>query len=162
MKKYLLLLLAVSFFKPAFSQQQIKWHQPQFVEGICVPDSANIFHRLPSSMKDSVRKPVWNLSENTAGEFIHFKTSATEIHIRYTLAGKNFSMPHMPSTGVSGLDLYALDKNGNWNWAPGRYHFGDTCSYDFRNLFLLKNKLVFLIFICICRYIILLPGCQLA
>jgi hypothetical protein len=90
MKKYLFLLLAVSFFKPGFSQQQIQWHQPQFVEGVCVLDSFNIFHRLPISMKDSVRTPVWNLSENTAGEFIHFKTSAKEITVRYTLGSRNF------------------------------------------------------------------------
>jgi lysophospholipase L1-like esterase len=139
MKKYLFALLAVAFIKPVFSQQQTKWYQPQFVEGVCVLDSSDIFHRLPVSMKDSVRKPVWDLSENTAGEFIHFKTTATEITVRYTLASKNFSMPHMPSTGVSGLDLFAIDVNGNWNWAPARYHFGDTCSYTFRNLFLVKN-----------------------
>jgi len=140
MKKYLILLLTVVFIKPAFSQQQTKWYEPQFVEGVCVLDSSNIFHRLPISMKDSVRKPVWDLSENTAGEFIHFKTSATEITVRYTLGGNNFSMNHMPSTGVSGLDLFAMDVNGNWNWAPGKYHFGDTCSYNFRNLFLVKNQ----------------------
>src|SRR5690242_8881853 len=101
MKKYLSLLLAVLFFKPAFSQQQIKWREPQFVGGVCVLDSSNIFHRLPVEMKDEVRKPVWHLSENTAGEFIHFKTSATEIKVLYTLTGKNFSMPHMPSIGMS-------------------------------------------------------------
>ena len=49
-------------------------------------------------------------------------------------------MPHMPSTGESGLDLFAIDVNGNWNWAPGSYHFGDTCSYTFKNLFLAKNS----------------------
>ncbi|MGN6540137.1 MAG: SGNH/GDSL hydrolase family protein [Ginsengibacter sp.] len=140
MKKYVILLLTVVFIQSAFSQQQTKWYQPKFVEGVCVLDSSNIFHRLPVSMKDSVRKPVWDLSENTAGEFIHFKTTATEITVRYTLASKNFSMPHMPSTGVSGLDLFAIDVNGNWNWAPGRYHFGDTCSYTFRNLFIAKNQ----------------------
>ncbi|MEO9099462.1 MAG: SGNH/GDSL hydrolase family protein, partial [Ginsengibacter sp.] len=140
MKKYLFLLWIMTVGKFAFSQQQIKWYQPQFVEGICVQDSVNIFHRLPSSMKEIVRKPVWDLSENTAGEFIHFTTSATAIEVRYTLASKNFSMPHMPSTGVSGLDLFALDVNGNWNWTPGKYHFGDTCSYDFKNLFLAKNS----------------------
>jgi len=140
MKKYLFLLLAVIFIKQAFSQQQARWYDPQFVEGVCLLDSSNIFHRLPISMKDSVRKPVWDLSENTAGEFIHFKTSATEISVKYTLVSTNFSMPHMPSTGVSGVDLFALDVNGNWNWAPGRYHFGDTCSYIFKNLFLAKNN----------------------
>lgn len=139
MKKYLFILWIIVSGKLLFAQQ-IKWYQPEFVEGICVRDSANIFHRLPSSMKEIVREPVWNLSQNTAGEFIHFKTSATEITVLYTLANKNFSMLHMPSTGVSGLDLFALDANGNWNWAPGSYHFGDTCSYTFRNLFLTKNS----------------------
>ncbi len=139
MKRFLFLLLAVIFIKQVFSQQQTRWYEPQFVEGICVPDSANIFHRLPSSMEDSVRKPVWNLSENTAGEFIHFKTSATEIKVRYILDSKNFAMPHMPATGESGVDLFAIDVNGNWNWSPGYYHFGDTCFYTFKNLFLAKN-----------------------
>ena len=140
MTKYLFLLFALIFIKQAFSQQQTRWYEPKFVEGVCVPDSANIFHRLPTAMKDSVRKPVWGLSENTAGEFIHFKTSATEISVKYTLASNNFSMPHMPSTGVSGVDLFAMDVNGDWNWAPARYHFGDTCSYTFKNLFLAKNS----------------------
>src|SRR6185312_9173766 len=140
MKKYLFLLSLLSFGFSSYSQQKISWHEPAFVEGVCVLDSTHIFHRLPIEMKDKVRKPVWDLSENTAGEFIHFKTSATEIKVQYTLTGKNFSMPHMPSTGMSGLDLFAIDVNGNWNWAPGSYHFGDTCSYTFKNLFLTKNS----------------------
>ncbi|HET7119346.1 MAG TPA: SGNH/GDSL hydrolase family protein [Hanamia sp.] len=140
MRKYLFLLCLLSFEFSSYGQQKIHWHEPAFVEGICVLDSTNIFHRLPMEMKDSVRKPVWELSQNTAGEFIHFKTSATAIKVRYTLASNSFSMPHMPSTGVSGLDLFAIDINGNWNWAPGSYHFGDTCSYTFKNLFLAKNN----------------------
>lgn len=140
MKKYLFLLSILSLGFSSYAQQKISWHQPAFVEGVCTLDSSNIFNRLPVAMKDEVRKPVWDLSENTAGEFIHFKTSATAITVRYTLSSNNFSMLHMPSTGVSGLDLFALDVNGNWNWAPGYYHFGDTCSYTFRNLFLAKNS----------------------
>ncbi|HEY5464895.1 MAG TPA: SGNH/GDSL hydrolase family protein [Hanamia sp.] len=140
MKKYLFLLSLLSFGFSSYSQQKISWHEPSFVEGVCVLDTTNIFHRLPIEMKDKVRKPVWDLSENTAGEFIHFKTSATTIKVQYVLSNKNFSMPHMPSTGMSGLDLFAIDVNGNWNWSPGNYHFGDTCSYTFKNLFLAKNS----------------------
>jgi lysophospholipase L1-like esterase len=139
MKKYFFLLLVILLSKQAFPQQKTSWHEPSFVEGVCILDSTNIFHRLPTEMKDKVRQPVWNLSENTAGEFIHFKTTATEIKVRYTLASKNFSMVHMPSTGVSGLDLFAMDINGNWNWAPGKYSFGDTCSYVFSNLLVAGN-----------------------
>lgn len=49
------------------------------------------------------------------------------------LEGKRFSSPHMPATGASGLDLFALDDDGNWKWAAGKYHFGDTCQYVFKN-----------------------------
>jgi lysophospholipase L1-like esterase len=138
-KSYLFFLVLLGVAQISYSQEKIKWHEPQFVEGVCVLDSSNIYHRLPAEMKDEVRKPVWDLSENTAGEFIHFKTSATEIKVLYTLTSKSFSMPHMPSTGESGLDLYAIDVNGNWNWSPGYYHFGDTCLYTFKNLVLAKN-----------------------
>lgn len=140
MKKYLFFLALIIFSKLSLAQEKIVWYEPQYVEGICVEDTFNIFQRLPSSMKGKVRGPVWELSKNTAGEFIHFKTSASKIKVRYTLASKNFSMPHMPSTGVSGLDLFAIDANGNWNWAPGTYHFGDACTYIFNNLFLAKNS----------------------
>ncbi len=140
MKKCLFILILLIFCAPSFAQQEIKWYEPAFVEGVCVSDTSNIFHRLPIEMKDKVRQPVWDLSENTAGEFVHFKTSATEIKVKYILTNKNFAMPHMPATGVSGLDLFSIDINGNWNWAPGNYRFGDTCTYHFKNLFLAKNS----------------------
>ncbi len=138
-KKDFVFLFFLIFAQVTSAQQEIIWHEPKFVEGVCVEDSTNIFHRLPVAMKDNVRLPVWNLSENTAGEFIHFKTSASEIIVRYVLTSNDFSMPHFPSTGVSGLDLFAIDINGSWNWAPGRYHFGDTCTYVFNHLMLAKN-----------------------
>ncbi|MDY5238815.1 SGNH/GDSL hydrolase N-terminal domain-containing protein [Bacteroides helcogenes] len=34
------------------------------------------------------------------------RCNAKEINVRYTVAG-SLAMPHMPSTGVSGVDLYA-------------------------------------------------------
>jgi hypothetical protein len=37
------------------------------------------------------------------------------------LTKANLAMPHMPATGVSGLDLYAKDADGKWRWlAIGR------------------------------------------
>lgn len=123
----------------SFSQQTIKWYRPAFVGGTGVSGASNIFHRLPDSLAEKVRKPVWYLSLQSAGEFIHFRTSAVSIVVRYALGSGNFSMPHMPSTGVSGLDLYARDANGNWNWASGKYRFGDTCTYKFDYLVVQKN-----------------------
>lgn len=43
-------------------------------------------------------------------------------------------MPHMPSTGVSGVDLYAKNGDGEWLWCGGKYSFRDTVKYDFQNL----------------------------
>lgn len=44
------------------------------------------------------------------------------------------SMPHMPATGVSGIDLYATDNNGQERWCVGRYVMQDTITYDFSGL----------------------------
>src|SRR5690606_34899418 len=41
--------------------------------------------------------------------------------------------------GMSGLDLFAQDSEGKWNWAPGKYSFGDTCAYTFSNLAITNN-----------------------
>jgi hypothetical protein len=115
------------------SAQDITWHTPSFIEGVCERDT-NIYHRLPQRLKDSVRPVVWNLSLNTAGEFIHFRSSARSFVVHYGLAGKTLAMPHMPSTSVSGLDLYMKDKHGQWNWMPPRYRFGDTVTYTYSNI----------------------------
>ena len=40
----------------------------------------------------------------------------------------------MPATGVSGVDLYGIDSDGNALWCSGKYTFGDTIQYRFANL----------------------------
>lgn len=91
------------------------------------------YQRLPDRAKKVVREPVWGLSENSAGLAIHFYTNATTIEIRYGVKG-NHAMPHMPATGKTGVDLYAVDSDGKWRVATDRYNFGDTISYTFSNL----------------------------
>jgi len=72
--------------------------------------------RLPAKAEAIVRPPVWRLGLHSAGLTVRFNTDAEEIHLRYTLASSKLAMPHMPATGVSGFDLYALDE-GVWKWA---------------------------------------------
>lgn len=43
-------------------------------------------------------------------------------------------MPHMPATGVSGVDLYMKDADGQALWCAGKYSFGDTVRYTYDNL----------------------------
>ena len=47
---------------------------------------------------------------------VRFTTNSTDIYIRYKLHHKDLAMPHMPATGVSGLDLYANDNEGIDRW----------------------------------------------
>ena len=74
------------------------------------------FDRLPAKAEGKVTPAVWNLSRDSAGMMVRFSTDAKSIHARYTLAKTNLSMPHMPATGVSGLDLYARNDKGQWRW----------------------------------------------
>ncbi|MFT5129001.1 MAG: lysophospholipase L1-like esterase [Rhodothermales bacterium] len=88
------------------------------VEGRAWPDEprARYFDRLPASAQKQVRGPVWSLSRDSAGMMARFETDATTIWVDYTLLDKGLAMPHMPATGVSGVDLYARDASGKWRW----------------------------------------------
>jgi hypothetical protein len=75
------------------------------------------YDRLPAKAEKIVRAPVWGLSRHSAGMCARFVTDATAIHARWTLTSGSLAMPHMPATGVSGLDLYArLTPDGPWQW----------------------------------------------
>ena len=86
------------------------------VEGRGWNDTASFYDRLPACAEGVVPGAVWNLSHDSAGMCVRFITDATEIAAHWTLRDKSLSMPHMPATGVSGLDLYVLD-HGRWRWA---------------------------------------------
>jgi lysophospholipase L1-like esterase len=93
------------------------------------------YDRFPARASQTLNTNVWNISHSSAGLYCKFKTDAAEIVVRYTVQGKgSFAMSHMPATGVSGVDLYGLDHNGGWTWAPGTFSFGDTIEYHFSGL----------------------------
>jgi len=96
-------------------------------------DLQDPYDRFPARAEQQVRKAVWDLSKNSAGLQLHFKTDATELIIKYVVNG-TLQMPHMPATGVSGVDLYAKDADGKWLWSAGKFTFGDTIVYRFTNL----------------------------
>lgn len=144
-------ILAVCFFfifHFAFYQNnQYQFYNPAndpalVVEGQAWPDEVKDFYdRLPERAEKNVRKPVWDLSKNSAGLQLRFVTDAPEIIVKYTVAG-NLQMPHMPATGVSGVDLYAKDEKNDWLWAAGKFSFGDTIVYRFNNLSPIKREYV--------------------
>ena len=97
----------------------LTWHDVRDwgVEGKGWSDTKRYFDRLPGKAEGVVRTPVWDLSRHSAGMTVRFVTDAAAIHVRYTLLSDRLAMPHMPATGVSGLDLYATDGQGVDRWA---------------------------------------------
>ena len=86
------------------------------VEGQGWSDTAAPFDRFPARAESLVRPDVWNLSRHSAGLCVRFMTDVTSLQARWTLTSANLDMPHMPATGVSGLDLYVRDDEGAWRW----------------------------------------------
>ncbi len=90
------------------------------MEGQAWRDTRDPYGRMPARAEDLVRKPVWDLSRHSAGLAVRFATDAATIRARWTLRNERPAMPHMPATGVSGLDLYVKLASG-WRWvANGR------------------------------------------
>ncbi len=96
----------------------VQWHDVRDwgVEGRGFADTEKYFDRLPARAKGVVRDAVWNLSRHSAGMLVRFRTDAREIQVDHSVTSPSLAMPHMPATGVSGLDLYAKDEQGNWKW----------------------------------------------
>ena len=134
-------LLAVAlFFAAVCSAQSMKWYNPEdadfkVLHGQIMTSEARegYYHRLPAKYKGVVRKAVWDRGTKSAGESICFSTNSKTIVVKYTLGGAH-AMPHMPATGVSGVDLYSYDKNGNEVWLRGKYSFKDTVTYTYSNI----------------------------
>ena len=74
------------------------------------------FDRFPSAAEGKVTDAVWNLSRDSAGMMVRFKTDATVLWANYTLFKTRLAGANMTAIGASGLDLYARDDAGKWRW----------------------------------------------
>lgn len=120
-------------FSSEVSAQWI-WHNPLLdskkqavVQNQGWNEDGGNYNRLPLRAKEKVRNKVWSLACESAGLAICFKTNAEDIKVKYRVTG-GYSMPHMPSTGVSGVDLY---RNADDGFCFGSYSFGDTIRYTY-------------------------------
>ncbi|MBM3737532.1 MAG: DUF1080 domain-containing protein [Acidobacteria bacterium] len=114
MRLLLLATLAMAQTPPL----ETRWHPVTNLplEGKGWTQTKHLYDRLPTNAEGTVRSPVWSLGRNSAGLAYRFTTSATRIHARWKLRpGGAMALPHMPATGVSGLDLYVRDA-GEWRW----------------------------------------------
>ena len=86
------------------------------LEGTFIHDSLkeNRYDRLPASYKEIVREPVWDLSKHSSGLSIRFLSNSSVITAKWEVLN-NFSMDHMPDTGIKGVDLY-FKNNDEWQY----------------------------------------------
>lgn len=145
MKKSRFALLLVVSLLALGLQAQTKWYDPldgdtPYIQGRAWnKEIGKSFHRFPQRAQPVLRKPVWDLSTNTAGLYIEFYTNAPSIKVRYLCSGGR-TLPNLTTIAVSGLDLYTTDCDGVTNWCacPARYYFGseptDTISYRYLDL----------------------------
>ncbi len=113
--KRLICLLLVLVSLPLLAEDGLVWHDPLSENGVIqngISDDLTAYRRLPDSLQSAVRPPVWSLSTNSAGLAVHFFTNAGSIRVKYKVSG-GLGFDHMQPTGVSGIDLYVIDNEGN-------------------------------------------------
>lgn len=118
MKKQLLLILALCLPFLGFT---IPVDSLKFIDAAAFPvigkgfsDTQTRYERLPARLEELTRKPVWNLSKNSSGLAVRFRTASTAIGARWEVTG-DVTMNHFAPTGIKGLDLYCL-KDGKWQF----------------------------------------------
>lgn len=137
MKKLINLIFLCISLLPAGAQS--KWYNPMeagfpVIQNQGWPEEIGYkYVRLPDRAKQEVRTPLWDLSRNSAGLTIYFHSNSPQITVRYKVSGM-LNMPHMQTTGVSGIDLYQIDDDGRGAFCFGNYSFGDTIQYHYGNL----------------------------
>jgi hypothetical protein len=101
-------------------EPQLTWHDVTTwgVEGRAFGEMERLrwFDRFPSVANGKVTPAVWNLSRDSAGMLVRFKTDATTIWANYTLFKERLAGANMTAIGASGIDLYARDTTGKWRW----------------------------------------------
>ena len=95
----------------------VKWVDGKFLplEGKCFKDVDHFYDRLPRNVTTNVNGGVRSMKHHTSGMQFRFRTNSNRLHFKWTPYTGSLSMYHMPSTGVSGIDVYRKDRqSGKW------------------------------------------------
>ena len=86
------------------------------IEGRVFDDVEHYFDRLPANVSTNVNAGVRGMKHHTAGMQFRFKTDSKTLRFKWTpWDTSRLAMGHMPSTGVSGIDIYRWDAGiGRW------------------------------------------------
>ena len=97
----------------------VKWIDGKFLplEGRAFNDTEHYYDRLPAGVTTNVNGGVRSMKHHTSGMLFRFKTDSKKLNFKWTPYNSSLAMDHMPSTGVSGIDVYRFDeKVGTWRY----------------------------------------------
>ena len=114
-KPFILLCFALIALAVSAQNKTVYYNMQDFtLLGRPMPNQT-VYQRFPDTIKNLLRKPVWDLSKNPTGFAVYFETNAKEISAKWK-TGSSVVFQHVAGTLVKGLDLYGLD-NGTWYFA---------------------------------------------
>lgn len=133
-------LLAIAMTFSLLCQAQTKWYNPldagAVVHGQGFDEIRDSYVRFPDRAQGVVRDAVWGLSRHSAGLSLVFRSNASDLVVRYQVSNETYGMFHMPSTGVSGVDLFAKDSKGDMHWCAPQFppSFKDTITFRYNKI----------------------------
>jgi lysophospholipase L1-like esterase len=104
--------LLAAHFSPLFAEEEaLRWVQlptpPMEIAGLSwYAENGGELFRLPIKLKDTYRRPVWELAQSPSGGRIRFRTNSTALAIRLDYPEPP-GMKNMHAFGQTGVDLYA-------------------------------------------------------
>ncbi len=138
MKKfYIAFLLLLLPLLRAEGQDSLVWRKPvdcgyNVIQNQAFSDEINgEYIRLPKRAEAMVRPYLWDLAVQSTGLAVFFYSDAPEIYVRYGIGG-SYSFPHMPATGVSGIDMFRISPDGECRRCFGGLPRKDSFEYRFQ------------------------------
>lgn len=96
----------------------VKWIDGRFLplEGKCFRNTTAYYDRLPSNVTEKVNAGVRGMRNHSSGLQFRFRTDSKNLHFKWKPVYPSLAMDHMPSTGVSGIDIYRQGADGKWSF----------------------------------------------
>jgi len=110
-----------------FQEDSIRFHDAQEFAVIGKYHDEKNYIRFPEKYQSTLRESVWKLGQNSAGISVRFRTNARTIIVRCTVMN-DVNLPHMPATGVKGVDLYAY-AGQSWQYVKTGFPRGKQNEY---------------------------------
>ena len=100
------------------TEKGVRWIDGKLlpIEGRAFDNVDHYYDRLPSNVTAKVNGGVRAMRHHTAGMQFRFTTDSKKLHFKWIPYNSHLSMDHMPSTGVSGIDVYRQTPDGAWRY----------------------------------------------